>query len=55
MTDGFQKVSSETILGRTDKIIMNIDTGNEKLFKEGQYSMSPFMLKNMNKELDLIG
>lgn len=50
--DSFQEVSSETRLGRTDKIIMNIDTGNAKPFKERQYNMSPYMLKIMNKELD---
>lgn len=50
--DTFQEVSSENKLGRTNKIIMNIDTGNAKPFKERQYNMSPFMLKIMNEELN---
>lgn len=46
----FQEVSSEFRLDRTDKIVMNVDTGNGNLFRHN--NISPFRLNIMNKELD---
>ena len=50
--DSFKEVSSDSRLGRTNKISMHIDTGDAKPFKKKQYPMSPYMLKTLNKELD---
>lgn len=50
--NSYSEISSEHRLGRTDKIVMNIDTGDTKPFKKKQYSMSPYMLKILNAELD---
>lgn len=50
--DSYNEISSDTRLGRTDKITMTIDTGDAKPFKRKQYLMSPYMLKILNDELD---
>ncbi len=48
----FGILSSKDRLGLTNKITMNIDTGDAKPFKLQQYLMSPFMINILNKELD---
>lgn len=48
----FEEISSETTLGRTNKITLTIDTGDAKPFKKKQYLMSPYMTKILNSELD---
>lgn len=50
--NSFTVISSEIKLGRTNKIVMNIDTGDAKPFKKKQYVLSPYMLKILNSELD---
>ncbi|CAG9767979.1 unnamed protein product [Ceutorhynchus assimilis] len=50
--DSFREISSDTSIGRTNKISMHIDTGDAKPFKRKQYPMSPYMLKILNQELD---
>jgi hypothetical protein len=50
--NSFKEISSETRIGRTNKISMSIDTGDAKPVKKKQYLMSPYMLKILNSELD---
>lgn len=52
LINSFRSISSEIKLGRTNKIVMNIDTGDAKPFKKKQYLLSPYMLKILNSELD---
>lgn len=49
---GLQKIRSSDRLGRTNKMIYTIDTGDAKPVKQRQYLMSPYMLSHLNKELD---
>lgn len=39
-------------LGRTNRMLYSIDTGEAKPFKQRQYLMSPYMLRHLNSELD---
>ncbi|KAK9731640.1 hypothetical protein QE152_g13443 [Popillia japonica] len=49
----FKRINgSDTFLGRTDKLIHHIDTGDEKPFKQRQYPFSPILMQHLNKELD---
>lgn len=48
----FEEISSSKRLGRTNKITLTIDTGDAKPFRLRQYPMSPYMMKQLNKELD---
>ncbi|XP_030767447.1 uncharacterized protein LOC115891183 [Sitophilus oryzae] len=48
----FDEISSQDKLGRTDKIPLNIDTGDAPPFKRRPFSMSPYMAKILNDELD---
>lgn len=48
----FNEISNENKLGRTDKIVMSIDTGDAKPFKKRPYLMSPYMMNILNSELD---
>jgi len=50
--NSFQEISGESHLGRTNKVIMQIDTADAKPFKRKQYPLSPYMLEILNKELD---
>lgn len=50
--DSFDLINSEHGLGRTNKIIMNIETGDAKPIRKKPYLMSPYMLDILNKELD---
>lgn len=50
--DSFKEISSDSGLGRTNKIMLSIDTGDAKPFKQRQYLMSPYMLNILNNELD---
>lgn len=53
VVESFEEISSrDGILGRTDKLIHEIDTGSAKPFRQRQYLMSPFMLRQLNLELD---
>lgn len=47
-----RKISSTDKLGRTNRIKMNIDTGDSKPIRKKQYPISPYMLKTLNSELD---
>ncbi|XP_030760526.1 uncharacterized protein LOC115885682 [Sitophilus oryzae] len=48
----FDEISSQDKLGRTDKITLNIDTGDAPPFKRRSFSMSSYMAKILNNELD---
>lgn len=48
----FKDIDGKSRLGCTDKLLLEIDTGDAKPFKVRQYPMSPFMLEMLNKELD---
>lgn len=48
----FKEINSNSMLGLTNKLEFEIDTGDAKPFKERQYPMSPFMLRHLNTELD---
>lgn len=48
----FRGLSSDDRLGRTDKLLVDIDTGDAKPFKKRQYRLSPFMLGHLNKSID---
>lgn len=50
--DIFKALSSEDQLGCTNKMALDIDTGQAKPFKVKQYPMSPFMMNILNEELD---
>lgn len=50
--NSFRALSSEDKLGHTDKISLEIDTGDTKPFKQKQYPLSPYLLKLLNAELD---
>lgn len=50
--ESFNEISSKDRLGRSNKLKMHIDTGNNKPFRKKQYPMSPYMLKVLNNELD---
>lgn len=52
VVQSFQEISSENKIGRTNKITLNIDTGDAVPFKKRPYVMSPYMLKILNEELD---
>lgn len=52
LINSFKEISSENRLGRTTRILLNIDTGDSKPFKQRQYPLSPYMLNILNKELD---
>ena len=46
------KVLGDDRLGRTDKIVMSIDTGDNKPFKVRQYPFSPYLLRVLNEKVD---
>lgn len=50
--DTFKNLSLVGKIGKTNKIIYHIDTGEAQPFKQRQYLMSPYMLEHLNKELD---
>ena len=54
VVEKFEKLSwlNGTKLGRTDKIVHSIDTGDASPIKQRQYQMSPYMLNHLHKELD---
>lgn len=48
----FNLLSRDGKLGRTNKFVYHIDTGDAKPIKQRQYLLSPYMLSHLNKELD---
>ena len=50
--EDFREISGDKSLGRTNKLTMSIDTGDEKPFKLRQYPMSPAVLKILHDEVD---
>lgn len=50
--ESFKEISSENKLGRTNCVKFSIDTGDSLPFKERQYTLSPYMMEILNKELD---
>lgn len=50
--NSFKEIDGKNRLGRTDKIILSIDTGDAKPFRKRPYVMSPYMSQILNKELD---
>lgn len=52
LKNSFNEISFKNKLGLTNKLILNIDTGDAKPFKIRQYPFSPYMMNILNKELD---
>jgi RNase H-like domain found in reverse transcriptase/Reverse transcriptase (RNA-dependent DNA polymerase)/Integrase zinc binding domain/Integrase core domain len=50
--DSFNEICSKDRLGRTNKITLSIDTGEEKPFRKRPFVMSPYMSNILNNELD---
>lgn len=50
--NSFNEISSNHKLGRTNKIVLNIDTGDAPPFRKRPFPMSPYMSKILNDELD---
>lgn len=48
----FKKLSPEGKLGRTNKYVQHIDTGDARPIKQRQYQLSPYLLKELNNQLD---
>ena len=48
----FKQLSPEEKLGRTNKYIQHIDTGDARPIKQRQYQLSPYLLKELNNQLD---
>lgn len=48
----FKKLARDDKLGRTNKLVHVIDTGDTRPFKQRQYRLSPYMMAELNKELD---
>lgn len=48
----FKQIDSDKKLGRTNKIKLTIDTGDNQPFKKKPYLLSPYMQDILNKELD---
>ena len=48
----FEFISSKSKLGRTDKLVMKIDTGDAPPFKKRPYQLSPYMSEILNRKVD---
>lgn len=48
----FKELSPEGRLGRTNKFIQHIDTGDARPIRQRQYQLSPYLLKELNNQLD---
>lgn len=52
VTSKFKALNRDGKLGRTNKLIHHIDTGDARPIKQRQYLLSPYMLGHLNRELD---
>ena len=52
LLDLFKQIDSDKKLGRTNKIKLTIDTGDNQPFKKKPFLLSPYMQDILNKELD---
>lgn len=48
----FKNLNRDGKVGRTNKLIHHIETGDAKPIKQRQYLLSPYMLDHLHKELD---
>lgn len=50
--ESFNEITNVSKLGRTDKLILSIDTGDAKPFRKRPYPLSPYLAKILNDEVD---
>lgn len=48
----FKNLNRDGNIGRTNKLVHHIETGDATPIKQRQYLLSPYMLSHLNKELD---